>query len=616
MRSDVLARIVQGVALCTGLCALALWLIASAAAASLESPSNDDFLSAFPINSPGTRLNGFEDVRDTAGASLQSNIFDPCDSSSCPAGPPEISTCKGILYGRTIWYSFFPDRNGQVVIRTTGIPNVIALYTYHPQTSQLALLECAKGSRFGVNDLHASVQRGLEYALQIGGRNGQGNILNTQLSFASNRRLPLPPFLTKAVLGLAGGAANLLRFRFIGATEGESVAAACTSCGTTTFRAREKHGNVIVVNATPPPTFRSRMQVLVAATSPSQIGRFRLYAAHVAPYGLKLVSSGCLAPGVTSVDAAMVKQLSLLTQIPCPKVSVRSRGGEYVFWEDAAGRLWEKRFSGGTWAPSRQLKATKLGSGPTVAVHANGEQDVFWKGRAGSLWETWYTTKWYGPGDFGGHRLASPGAQLESAPAAGVDAEGNEYVFWQGTDDGLWAMSFSDGEWSQTPVELSAAGRLGSGPSVAVHGNGQQDVFWKGTNGNLWEWSSASGRNGSKDLLGGQLGSAPTVGLDAAGNEYVFWQGTDQGLWEAFCPQGRCGRPFPLPNAGKIGSAPTVAVYADGQQDVFYRGTNGRLYETWYTGKWNGPIALTLGQIKAGTAPTAGVSAVSQHPPA
>lgn len=607
MRCAPLTRLVYGVALCAALCALALWLAPSGATGSVAPPRNDNFLSAFQINYPGTRLNAFDDLRDTAGATEQSNIFSPCNSSVCPL-LPEVTTCKGVPYGRTIWYDFYPDRNGQVVIRTTGIPNVITLYTYDPQTQQLDLQQCAKGSRFGVNDLHAKVQRGLEYAYQIGGRNHVGNIITMQFSFASNRTLPVVPFSTRAVELTNGLSAKLLKLRFIGATGNESVTAACVSCGSVRFTVGTRHGNLLLLTAAPPATISRHTRVLVAATSASQIGRFKLYA-FKAQFQPVLIEKGCLAPGVTLVDAAIVKQLSLLAQIPCPTTVLRSGGGEYVFWEGTTGHLWEERFAGGTWTDRRELKATKLGSGPTVAVHANGEQDVFWKGRTGSLWETWYTTKWHGPGHF-------PPAQLESAPAAGVDAGGDEYVFWQGADGGLWEKSFSDGNWSQPPVEVDPAGRLGSGPAVAVHGNGQQDVFWKGTNGNLWEWSSASGWSGSTDLLGGELGSAPTAGIDAAGNEYVFWQGTDGGLWEMRCPDGSCGTAFPVLNAGKIGSAPSVAVHANGQQDVFYRGTDGKLWETWYTTRWNGPKDLRSGQLNPSAAPSAGIHATNQLPPA
>jgi predicted Ser/Thr protein kinase len=79
------------------------------------------------------------------------------------------------------------------------------------------------------------------------------------------------------------------------------------------------------------------------------------------------------------------------------------------------------------------------------------------------------------------------GGPLGSAPAAGVDAGGNDYVFWRGTNGALWDKWFLGGQW-HGPAPIAAAGtQLASPPSVAVHADGRQDVFWKGTNGNLYE---------------------------------------------------------------------------------------------------------------------------------
>ena len=616
IRSKHSVRSACGVALITAVCVLAFSLAPSRAPGSVEAPGNDNFLDAIALKFPGTPLNAtdtLQNVNDTIGASLQSNIFDPCNASSCPSGPPEMSTCHGVPYGKTVWYDFYPDHNGQVEIRAKGISNVIALYSVDPQTHLPLQLQCASGSHYATNVLHAKVQRGGDYAVQIGARhNNPGGSFKMLFNFVYGRALAVAPFLTAAVLQPAGpGVDKLLWFKLIGLTRGERGSAACAFCTSSNFIGVERHGDVVALRAKPRSNFTSRTRFIVVATAHGQIGRFKLYGVDVTHYSLSVISEGCLPPGVTSVGPTTVKNLSLLQQVSvlCPTRVVNVTGGEYVFWVNASGGLWEKRFTGGRWTPGRRVDATKLGSGPAVAVHANGEQDVFWRGRSGSLWETWYTSKWNGP-----QELAA--AQLESAPAAGVDAAGDEYVFWQGTDAALWENSFAGGGWS-TPIKVGSAGRIDSGPAVAVHGNGEQDVFWKGMNGNLWEMWYTNRWNGPEDLLGGELGSAPTAGVDAAGNEYVFWQGTDGGLWEKLYLAGQgWDRPIELALAGKIGSAPSVAVHANGQQDVFYRGTNGKLYEIWYTTKWNGPKDLGGGQLSASAAPSAGVYATNKRPPA
>ncbi len=612
MRLSV-ARSACGVTLATAACALAFSLVPSGAPGSVEPPGNDNFLDPIALNSPGTPLNAtdtFQSPNDTIGATIQANIFDPCGASTCPRGPAEVSTCQGVPYDKTVWYDFYPDHTGQVEIRVEGIPNVIALYSFDPETHSPHELQCASGSSYAGNVLHANVQRGLYYAFQIGGRNNNaGGSLKMLFNFVYGRALVVAPFLTAAVLQPAGpGEDKLLRFKLIGLTRGESGSADCAFCSSSTFRSVERHGDEVALRATPPSSFTSRTRFIVVATARGQIGRFKLYGVDVKNSTLSVISEACLPPGITSIGPGAVKDISLLEQVSvsCPTPVVNSTGGEYVFGVNTMGRLWEKRFTGGAWTPRRRLTETKLGSGPTVAVHANGEQDVFWRGRSGSLWETWYTSRWNGPDNLGP-------AQLESAPAAGVDAAGDEYVFWQGPDDALSEKSFAGGEWSN-PVRITSAGKIDSAPAVAVHANGEQDVFWKGMNGNLWEMWFTNSWNGPKEFLGAELGSAPTVGIDAAGNEYVFWQGTDGGLWERLYTQGSWGHAFELPSAGKIGSAPSVAVHANGQQDVFYRGKNGKLSETWFTTKWNGPKVLGGGQL--GAAPAAGVYATNKEPPA
>src|SRR5262249_44561551 len=141
----------------------------------VASPGNDNYLDPIALNSPGTPLNAtntLQNVTETIGATLQSNIFDPCNRSTCPNGPAELTTCQGVAYGKTVWYVFYPDHNGQVEIRAKGIPNVITLYTMDPGTRLPHSMQCSSGSKYASNVLHAKVQRGLAYAFQIGGRNG------------------------------------------------------------------------------------------------------------------------------------------------------------------------------------------------------------------------------------------------------------------------------------------------------------------------------------------------------------------------------------------------------------------------------------------------------------
>jgi hypothetical protein len=588
-------------------CALSVGLAPSGAVANSDVPTNDDFLFSDNLNTPGTPLNPlttFEDLRDTVDAGVQQNLFAPCGMGTCRTGPSESTTCRGVNYGNTVWYDFYPDHDGQVEIRTSGIPNVIALYSYGPHTLVPHELQCAPGSSYRFNDLFANVQQGVNYTYQIGGRNGAGGSIEMLFNYADSSHLTVAPFLSAATLVSVTGQPSLrhlVKLRFIGVTPRENIAYASASWRPGIFH-RSLKGNIITLRASAPPTVSSRTRFLIAATSPAQIGRFKLYGVNVADARLPVIAQGCLAAGTNSIPAAAAGNLSLLPQVTCPTTPLLNpTGAEYAFWRGRTGRLFEMWYTGGRWSPPLRVSARGLGSSPAVAVHADGEQDVFWRGAKGNLWETWYTGAWNGPIDLGA-------GDLGSGPSVGVDAAGDEYVFWRGSDGGLWEMSYADRQWSQ-PVEFDA-GRLGSAPAVAVQPNGEQDVFWKGTDGHLWETWYRGAWSGPVDLGAGQLGSGPSVGVDAAGNEYVFWRGSDGGLWEMSYADRQWSQPVEV-SAGPLGAAPAVAVQADGEQDVFWTAPNGRLREKWYTGAWNGPINLGAGGL--GSAPGVGVNAVGKQ---
>lgn len=156
--------------------------VPGAAAAPATAPINDDYLLSLELNGPGTKLNStatLKDVRDTTGATVQGNIFDPCGQSSCPQGPAEVTTCGGVTFGNTIWYDFYPQANGQVSIRTSGFDNVITLYRFDTRTlvPDSAGRLCAHQSGFPSEQLVAPVKRGVAYTIQVGGVNATGGLL-------------------------------------------------------------------------------------------------------------------------------------------------------------------------------------------------------------------------------------------------------------------------------------------------------------------------------------------------------------------------------------------------------------------------------------------------------
>jgi hypothetical protein len=151
------------------------------------------------------------DERDTSSATVQSNIFNPCTASACPAGPTEITNCGATSYGKTIWYDFYPDSDGTISIRTSGFDNVISLYTFdnNPRSPGYLVPDashrgCMHQSSFPSEQLVAKVKKGLAYTVQIGGavssqaQNGAGGLMLVQFDFFAKppRRLSAQATLT------------------------------------------------------------------------------------------------------------------------------------------------------------------------------------------------------------------------------------------------------------------------------------------------------------------------------------------------------------------------------------------------------------------------------------
>ncbi len=246
---------------------------------------------------------------------------------------------------------------------------------------------------------------------------------------------------------------------------------------------------------------------------------------------------------------------------------------------------------------------------PAVAVsQATGQQYVFWQAEDGGLWEGHGAQAvWHGPAslDMG---------VLGSSVTAGVHPDGEEDVYWRGTDGDLWEAFAVHGTW-YGPYDQGPGWQLESEPSVAVNqSNRNQYVFWQGPGGGLWEgyWSGA-GWVGPISLGMGVLGSAPTAGVQSDGEEDVYWRGTNGDLWEAYSTGGGWHGPIDVGSGLNLASQPSVGVnQSNGQEYVFWQGSGGSLWESYWTGSmWIGPISIGMGVL--GSAPTAGVQPGGQE---
>jgi hypothetical protein len=172
-----------------------------------------------------------------------------------------------------------------------------------------------------------------------------------------------------------------------------------------------------------------------------------------------------------------------------PAAAADGAGKVYVFWRSPAGDLEEASSAtprrAASWSdPDVISGAGQAGSSPAAAADpAEGSVLVCWRTAAGGLGaERWDGSSWT--------RVAAPGVgALASPPAAGADSAGNIDVYFENAAGGLsrasLAAAASSWQVSAVTVGGDAIGPLGSAPAAAVEPDGDQFIFWTGTNGNL-----------------------------------------------------------------------------------------------------------------------------------
>jgi hypothetical protein len=168
------------------------WVVAALLALPASSyaqaaPVNDNYLESLRLNDPGTRLerrDTLRDTRDTTNATVQSDVFNPPQSG----GPPELTTCDGASFGKTVWYDFYPDVNGLVRLRASGYDTAFAVVPFSRRSGRpnFDRALCSNGSNSTTEEFLVQVQRGDNYSVQVGGVNGAGGALEFLFDFLAD----------------------------------------------------------------------------------------------------------------------------------------------------------------------------------------------------------------------------------------------------------------------------------------------------------------------------------------------------------------------------------------------------------------------------------------------
>jgi hypothetical protein len=277
------------------------------AATGAAGPVNNNYLSSLELNGPHAPLNHaqtLKDVRNTAGATVQSNIFNPCGLARCPSGPAEVTSCQGVNYGATVWYDFYPQANGIVSIRTSGFDNVIALYTFNSRTlaPDVAAHVCIHQGSFPSEQLVSHVVGGDAYTFQIGGVVGPtGTAATGQLEMLFDYSLTKTPRLqgnaTLTARATSTGI-SVLALTVTSSQRGAHVAVTCGSVCRGASKTIPAHGSTTIQFAQLKGAMLSAgTKLQIRVTAPKTIGAFIQYTVRRGNFSKM---TGCLEPGSTT----------------------------------------------------------------------------------------------------------------------------------------------------------------------------------------------------------------------------------------------------------------------------------------------------------------------------
>jgi hypothetical protein len=170
----------------------AVWVAAAllalpAGAYGQSPPGNDNYLQSFGLNTPGSRLERTDTLRataDTTNATVQSDVFSPPQSG----GPAEPTACQGGVYGKTVWYDFYPDVNGAVQLRASGYDTVINVVPFDRATGRpdFGRAQCVNQSASTTEVFIVEVRGRDAYTVQLGGVNNAGGPLEFLFDFLAD----------------------------------------------------------------------------------------------------------------------------------------------------------------------------------------------------------------------------------------------------------------------------------------------------------------------------------------------------------------------------------------------------------------------------------------------
>jgi hypothetical protein len=215
---------------------------------------------------------------------------------------------------------------------------------------------------------------------------------------------------------------------------------------------------------------------------------------------------------------------------------------------------------------------------PSAVVMPNGNEYMFYRGSDGQL------EAWFWNGSSWSHLAWGYAGAVAGDPSAVVTTSGIAEVYYR-TSSGMM------GRWRIAPGfyqhnEYGVANVTGNPAAVADKAGGAQ-VFYRMNNGQLGRWWFNGTNWNWTDWGNATVGGSPSAALDANGTYEVIYRTSSNniGRWRFF---GSSGYQYFAYGVANVTGTPSVAVTGGTNVNVFYRMSNGQLGRWWFNDtNWN-----------------------------
>ena len=272
--------------------------------------------------------------------------------------------------------------------------------------------------------------------------------------------------------------------------------------------------------------------------------------------GIGLVALTLSMSGWTPVVIVSTHEDNMRHSNSWPEIAVDGSGNSYVVWYGSDGNdkeiYWVKVDASGTPGTVHKISTHPDNIAnddwyPQIAVDASGNSYITWhcfhEDSCDIYWMKINTSGTLGQVQkISGHPDCTKCGNWY--PQIAVDAAGNSYITWYGSNgddtDIHWVKIDTSGTLSQVQKisnYQSDIDHSNSDPRIAVDTSGNSYVVWSGLNEEsydiYWARIDASGMLGEVQKISTQSGAVsfddqyPQIAVDAAGNSYVTWESFD-----------------------------------------------------------------------------------------